>query len=77
MTLVVQNSAPQPNITVSHNPDGGATFWAGPTIVVLDKENAAKLGRYLLFQDDSDPSTPPDVDTQPVEGVEVEDPITP
>lgn len=75
MTLVVKNSAPQPNITVSHNPDEGVTIWAGPQIIMLDKEEAQKLGRYLLFQDDSDASTPPDVDTQPVEGVEVEDPL--
>ena len=66
MTLVVKNQN-TPNITVAHNPDGGATLYTNP-VIILDKEDAQRLGRYLLFQDDSDPSTPPEPNTDGVEG---------
>jgi len=74
MTLVLKNSAPQPTLTISHNPDGGATLYLPHGAFVLDKEEAQKLGRYLLFEDDSDPSTPPPVTTQEsVEGNDAEE----
>lgn len=57
MTLSLKNQNTPP-ITVSHNPDGGANIYTGINgVIVLSEEDAAKLGRYLLFKDDSDPST--------------------